>query len=169
VKRRISFLFHERDRIRECFRSLEQSWESLPLRPAALDLTLEIFSDWSDLVSVFADMLLDDGEIEQESADELCLRSRWLDSRCRELRPPGPPIPEALDAAEELRRRIADLRAAAGGVYAPALEKLFHSLADYGEQVSIEFATGLRSEQIDEYMEWFSEQTRALLAAEAAE
>lgn len=169
MQQNIAFLFHERDRLRAWFRSLEQSWGRLPLRPVALDATHEIFNGWADLVSDFADAFLDDGEIEQESVDELFRLGRWLDARCRDLLPPDPPSPEALDAAEELRRRIVDLRAAAGGVYAPALEKLFLSLADYGELVSHEFETGLRSDQIDEYLEWFSDQTRALLAAEAKE
>ena len=169
IQERIAFLFRERDRLGGRFHTLEQTLGTLPLRPVALDATLEIFNGWAELVSVFADMFLDDGELDQESADELCRLCRWLDSRCREFRPPGPPSVGVLDAAEELRRRIADLRSAAGGVYAPALEKLFLSLADYGEQVSREFDAGLRCDQIDEYLEWFSDQTRALLDAEAAE
>jgi len=169
MKYRLAFLFNERDRLRALFRSLEQSWGGRPLRPVALDLTNEIFTGWSELLAEFADMFLDDGEVDRESADELCRMARWLDRRCRELRPPEPPSPEALDAAEELRRRISDLRAAAECVYSPALEKQFLSLAEYGEQVSDEFATGLRSDQVKEYLKWFSDQTRVLLAAEAEE
>lgn len=169
LHQQISFLFHERDRLQTCFKSLEQSWSDLPLRPMALDSTLEIFAGWSELLSEFADTYLDDGEFDQESAAELCRLARWLDRRCREFRPPGPPGPEALDAAEELRRRVADLRAAAGGVYSPLLQRTFISLADYGEQVSYEFAAGFRADQIDEYLRWFVDQTQALLDAEAEE
>jgi hypothetical protein len=169
MKQRITFLFHERDRLVARFRSLEQSWSTLPVRPVALDSTREIFFGWSELVSEFADMYLDDGEVDQESADELCRLARWLDCRCRALRPPESPSPAALDAAEELRRRVSDLRAAAGGVYSPLLQRTFISLADYGEQVSSEIAAGFRADQIDEYLQWFVDQTQVLLDAEAEE